>query len=83
MMAARFTEHAGDPQWLKDQRASAKRASPRPSRAMPYPSATPQHQSNVVEASPQQFVQGTKSNPSAAFVLGAIAGVVIARGRRR
>lgn len=77
-----FTAHGGDPQWLRDQRDAQARYRPKPGRAMPFPTATPQHQPRIVEADPHQFVQGARSNSGAAFVLGVIAGAVMARGRR-
>lgn len=80
---ARFTEHSGDPQWLRDQRAAQKRHAPAPRKAMPYPSQTPQHQPHVSQPDPAAFVQGAKNNSAALFVLGAVAGAVMSRGRRR
>lgn len=81
---ARFTEHAGDPQWLRDQRDAARRATTHPTRRpVVFPGTPAVHQSHVSEPDPQQFVQGAKSNTGVAFVLGAVAGAVIARGRRR
>ena len=78
---ARFTEHAGDPQWLKDQRASAMRASKPPKMAAMPGMPKTQRSPNISEPSTTQFVAGAKSNSSAAFVLGVITGAVL-RGRR-
>ena len=78
---ARFTEHAGDPQWLKDQRASAMRASKPPKMAAMPGMPKTQRSPNISEPSTTQFVQGAKSNSAAAFVLGVVVGAV-ARGRR-
>ena len=80
---ATFSQNQGDPQWLRDQRDAQKRHAPAPRRAMPYPSQTPQHQPTISGADPHAFVQGAKNNTGAYFVLGAITGAVIARGRRR
>lgn len=80
---AKFTQHAGDPQWLRDQRDSARRATTQPTRSPINFPGTPPVQSHVSSADPHQFVQGAKSNSGVAFVLGAVAGAVMARGRRR
>jgi hypothetical protein len=75
-----FTSHGGDPQWLRDQRAAQARYRPRPGTPGPLPFGAPR--TTTVEADPHQFVQGAKNNSGWAFVLGAVAGAVIARGRR-
>jgi hypothetical protein len=78
---ARFTEHQGDPAWLKSQREAQARTrnTARVHRAMPYPTQTPV----VTPTAPSnaQFHEGAKSNSGAAFVLGVIAGAYL-RGRR-
>lgn len=77
---ARFTEHGGDPQWLKDQRDAQKRAlttrTPRQQKAFPYPTAT----SHVEKADRKEFVNGVGKNHG--FEIGLILGLVL-RGRRR
>lgn len=78
---ATFTQHGGDPQWLRDQRDAARRATTPPKMAPARGMPTPRTASNVVEPSTTQFVQGAKSNSAAAFVLGFVVGAV-ARGRR-
>lgn len=78
---AKFTQHAGDPQWLRDQRDSARRATTPPKMAAVPGMPQTQRSPNISEPSTTQFVQGAKSNGAAAFVLGVVVGAV-ARGRR-
>lgn len=80
-MAARFTEHAGDPQWLRSQREAQARHRPKTGPHVPLVLPKPRF-GTVSEPDPQQFVQGAKSNSGVAFVLGAIVGAVVTRGRR-
>lgn len=76
-----FTSHGGDPQWLRDQRDAAHRASTPPKRAAMPGMPKGQRVGNISEPSTTQFVQGAKNNTAAAFVLGLVVGAV-ARGRR-
>lgn len=78
-MAARFTEHPGDPAWLKSQREAQARVRPVPI-SKPIRLTAPVLQQSKADL--HEFVQGARNNSGAAFVFGVIAGAVIARGRR-
>ena len=80
-MAARFTEHPGDPAWLRSQRDAQSRARPVPI-SKPTKLTAPAPVIQQSQADLHEFVQGARNNSGAAFVFGMIAGAVIARGRR-
>lgn len=72
---ARFTEHSGDPAWLKSQREAQQRPlqgaqqTHRQTRAMPYPTQTPQV--TVVQgADRKEFNHAASMAGNVAFVLG-------------
>lgn len=83
-MAARFTEHQGDPAWLKSQRDAQSRArvapTPRQQRAMPYPTQTPTV--TVQKADPHQFRSAAELAGNVGFVLGFLAVRHALRNRR-
>lgn len=85
-MAARFTEHSGDPAWLKSQREAQARATnvKRVHRAMPYPTATTPPPPTVMSGpDTQQFRQAANAAGNVAFVLGWVAMRRALKGRKR
>ena len=84
-MAARFTEHQGDPAWLKSQREAQARAravpTPRQQKAFPLPNQAPTV--IVQKASNEQFHDAANLAGNVGFVLGFLAAGAALRKRRR